>query len=398
MLTVPASLPKPVLFCESLFTPTSYKDLSEVFYGGAPDKPTIVDFTNTHITVLRLTDPEFRRSTECVDHFVPDSMPLTWCVNLAAGETVMPDRVYGPEFMKRCLRNSPVHVRHYFLGASEDCLADLIKETTKLNPHLNVCGSHHGYFKPDEWPRVLEHINASTPDVIWVGLGTPKQQAFTSWAKDKLRQGWLLNVGFAFDVNARRKKDAPKWMQSMGLTWVYRLISEPQRLGPRYAKFNSLFLLYAFEWFMMNRWITGLLRQSWIVALGFAVTLISFLTWSTINIPSSLPYIGLATLSFLGTWTGVMVAMAASEQEEDAFAPSKKGLNIAAVVGVIGATLSLLLPPIIGFIAPASRVQLALISTALAFSATIYLFALVSAAAIFEIVVRSPKEDAKQGA
>lgn len=178
-----------MLFCESLFTPTSYKDLSEVFYGGAPDKPTIVDFTNTHITVLRLTDQEFRRCTESVDHFVPDSMPLTWCVNLAAGETVMPDRVYGPEFMNRCLRNSPSHVRHYFLGASEECLADLIKETKKLNPQLNICGSHHGYFKPDEWPRVLEQINGNAPDVIWVGLGTPKQQEFTAWAKDKVRQG-----------------------------------------------------------------------------------------------------------------------------------------------------------------------------------------------------------------
>ena len=200
-----SNLPKPVLFCESLFTPTSYKDLSEALYDGAPEKPTIIDFTNTHITVLRLTDPEFRRCTESVDHFVPDSMPLTWCVNLAAGQTVMPDRVYGPEFMHRCLRNSPAQIKHYFLGASEDCLSDLIKETTKLNPQLNICGSHHGYFTPDEWPQVLEQINASAPDVIWVGLGTPKQQEFTAWAKDKLCQGWLLNVGFAFDVNAGRK-------------------------------------------------------------------------------------------------------------------------------------------------------------------------------------------------
>ena len=391
-------LPEPVLFCDSLFTPTSYKDLSEVFYGGAPEKPLIVDFTNTHITVLRLTDPEFRRCTESVDHFVPDSMPLTWCVNLAAGQTVMPDRVYGPEFMNRCLRNSPPHVRHYFLGASEDCLSDLIKETTRLNPQLNVCGSHHGYFKPDEWPCVLEQINASAPDVIWVGLGTPKQQEFTAWAKDKVRQGWLLNVGFAFDVNAGRKSDAPRWMQSVGLTWLYRLASEPRRLGPRYAKFNSLFLLYAFEWFMTNRWFTGLLRHSRLLLLGLLAIVVTFLTWSVANLPGSLPFIGLAVLSFVGAWTGSVLAMAASEQAEDVFAPSKKGLNIAAVVGVIGATLSLLLPPIIGFIAPASRVQLALIGTALAFSATIYLFALVSAAAIFEIVVRSPKEDTKQGA
>ena len=366
-------LPEPVLFCESLFTPTSYKDLSEVFYGGAPEKPTIVDFTNTHITVLRLTDPEFRRCTESVDHFVPDSMPLTWCVNLAAGETVMPDRVYGPEFMNRCLRNSPSHIKHYFLGASEDCLADLIKETTKLNSQLNICGSHHGYFTQEEWPRVLEQINATAPDVIWVGLGTPKQQEFTAWAKDKVHRGWLLNVGFAFDVNAGRKSDAPRWMQSVGLTWLYRLASEPKRLGPRYAKFNSLFLLYAFEWFMTNHWLTGLLRQSWLLLLGLLATVVISLTWSMINLPASLPFIGLAILSLVGAWTGSVLAMAASEQEEDEFAPSKKGLNIAAVVGGIGAILCLLLPPLFGLIDPGTRWSAAVASTALSFSAAIYL-------------------------
>ena len=379
-------LPEPILFCESLFTPTSYKDLSEVFYGGPPDKPTIVDFTNTHITVLRLTDPEFRRCTESVDHFVPDSMPLTWCVNLAARETVMPDRVYGPEFMNRCLKNSPSHIKHYFLGASEDCLTDLIKETKTLNPQLNICGSHHGYFTPEEWPRVLEQINASAPDVIWVGLGTPKQQEFTSWAKDKVNQGWLLNVGFAFDVNAGRKSDAPRWMQSMGLTWLYRLASEPKRLGPRYAKFNSLFLLYAFEWFMTNRWLTGLLRQSWLLLLGLLATGVIFLTWSMINLPASLPFIGLAILSFVGAWTGSVLAMAASEEEENEFAPSTKGLNIAAVVGVIGAILCLLLPPMFGLIDPGIRWSAAIASTALSFSAVAFLVVLLTGGSLIGLL------------
>jgi len=381
-------LPEPILFCESLFTPTSYEDLSAVFYDGAPEKPTIVDFTNTHITVLRLTDLEFRRSTESVDHFVPDSMPLTWCVNLAAGKTVMPDRVYGPEFMNRCLRNSPTHIKHYFVGASEDCLGDLIKETKRLNPQLNICGSHHGYFTQEEWPRVLEQINTSAPDVVWVGLGTPKQQEFTSWAKDKLRKGWLLNVGFAFDVNAGRKSDAPKWMQSVGLTWLYRLASEPKRLAPRYAKFNSLFLLYAFEWFMTNRWLTGMLRQSWLLLLGLLATVVIFITWSMVNLPDSLPFIGLAILSSIGAWTGSILAMAASEQEEDEFAPSKKGLNIAAVVGVIGAILCLLLPPLFGLIDPSARWSVAVASTALGFGATAYLVLLLLVGSVLSVVAK----------
>ncbi len=381
-----SNLLQPILFCDSLFTPTSYKDLSEALYDGIPEKPTIIDFTNTHITVLRLTDPEFRRCTESVDHFVPDSMPLTWCVNLAAGQTVMPDRVYGPEFMHSCLRNSPAQIKHYFLGASEDCLSDLIKETTKLNPHLNICGSHHGYFTPDEWPRVLEQINASAPDVIWVGLGTPKQQEFTSRAKDKLRQGWLLNVGFAFDVNAGRKSDAPKWMQSVGLTWLYRLASEPKRLGPRYVKFNSLFLVYAFEWFITNRCLTGCLRHSRFLFLSLLAILVTFLTWSVANLPASLPFIGLAILALVGAWTGALLAMAAAEQMEEQFSPSKKGLNIAAVAGVIGSIFCLLSPPVIGLINLDARWPIALAWTALSFSAAGYFLLLVPIAVMFKLL------------
>ena len=247
-----ASLPKPILFCESWFTPTNYEDLTEIVNDGAPERPTIVDFTNTHIAVLRLTDPSFRRWTDSIDYFVPDSTPLTWCVNAVAGTPVMPERVYGPEFMRLCLKEAPATTRHYFLGGTEECLADLISRMEKTNPHLNICGSHHGYLAKQEWPEVCSRIKTCTPDIIWVGLGTPRQQEFSSWLKSQLEKGWLLNVGFAFDVNAGHKSDAPKWMQSLALTWLYRLACEPKRLGPRYVKFNSLFLLYACEWFMKN--------------------------------------------------------------------------------------------------------------------------------------------------
>jgi N-acetylglucosaminyldiphosphoundecaprenol N-acetyl-beta-D-mannosaminyltransferase len=390
------TLPSPILFCETAFTPTSYSELADVLNRGAPEKCGVVDFSNTHITTLRLTDSTFRHVTESVDHFIPDSMPLTWCVNLAAGQKVMTDRVYGPEFMKRCLRSSPSNVRHYFLGASEECLRDLVTTTKQNNPNLSICGSHHGYFAQEDWPTVAEKIQSASPHVIWVGLGTPKQQEFTAWAKDKLSRVWLLNVGFAFDVNAGHKTDAPKWMQSMGLTWVYRLFSEPRRLGPRYAKFNSLFLLYAFEWFLTNHWLTGLLRQSWLCMLGILAAAALFLTWGIVNLPSSLPFIGVALLAFVGAWAGVVLAMAASEQEEDEFAPSKKGLNITALLGVIGVFLCLLLPPLFGLIHPNGSWSVAVASAALGFSAIIYLMMLTAIAVAFKVLGR-PTHPSVQG-
>lgn len=387
-----AKLPTPILFCETAFTPTSYAKLAQTLYQGKPDKCEVVDFSNTHITTLRLTDSAFRRVTESVDHFVPDSMPLTWCVNLAAGERVMPDRVYGPEFMKRCLRASPSDVRHYFLGASEECLRDLITAAKQNNSDLNICGSQHGYFDQDDWPAVAAEIQSDGPHVVWVGLGTPKQQEFTAWAKDKLSQVWLLNVGFAFDVNAGHKTDAPKWMQSTGLTWLFRLASEPGRLAPRYAKYNSLFLLYALEWFMANRWLVGILRRS-LLFFGIAfVTAGGFITWSSINLPSSLPYAGLALLSLVGAWFGVMLAMAASEESENEFAPSTKLLSIAAVLGVFAAFLSILLPPLLATLAPQLQWPAAIISAGASLGAPAVLVLLVAGGYILSLFAGSEEK------
>ena len=84
------------------------------------------------------------------------------------------------------------------------------------------------------------------PDFIWVGLGTPKQYGWINRIKPKLDHGVMLAVGFAFDVNAGMKPDAPAWMQRAGLTWVFRLCSEPRRLASRYFRWNSLFLWYLF--------------------------------------------------------------------------------------------------------------------------------------------------------
>ena len=90
----------------------------------------------------------------------------------------------------------------------------------------------------------VEEINRLSPDFIWLGLGTPKQQAWIYQYKSRIQRGVLLAIGFAFDVNAGLKPDAPLWMQRVGLTWFYRLCSEPRRLGPRYLRYNSLFLYY----------------------------------------------------------------------------------------------------------------------------------------------------------
>jgi N-acetylglucosaminyldiphosphoundecaprenol N-acetyl-beta-D-mannosaminyltransferase len=109
---------------------------------------------------------------------------------------------------------------------------------------------------------VIEEINRLSPDFIWVGFGTPKQQAWVKRYKPRLRRGVILTVGFAFDVNAGMKPDAPPWMQRLGLTWIYRLASEPRRLASRYVRYNTLFLFYLL-------W-DGLRGRAWSKSTGFS--------------------------------------------------------------------------------------------------------------------------------
>ena len=204
------------------------------------ERPLAIDFTNVHIVALRERDAAFRRKTDSMDLFIPDSMVLTWAVNWRGGR--MPDRVYGPQFLSYMIEQSPRHVRHYFLGASQECLDQLLVRIGERNPHFQVVGSHHGYFGPGEEEAVLDDLNAAEPDLIWVGLGTPRQQEWIHRVQNRGRGGALLAVGVAFDVNAGTKRDAPPWMQNAGLTWLYRLSQEPRRLWKRYLFYNTVFL------------------------------------------------------------------------------------------------------------------------------------------------------------
>jgi N-acetylglucosaminyldiphosphoundecaprenol N-acetyl-beta-D-mannosaminyltransferase len=203
-----------------------------------------VDFTNTHIVTLRRRDPEFRALTSTVDYFIPDGMPLIWCLNRQGAN--LRDRVYGPTFMRECLLASPAPFTHYFLGGNEECVSQLQEFFVKQNPKIQIVGTRNGYFKPEDEPQIIEEINRLSPDFIWIGLGTPKQQAWIHKYRSQIRRGIVLAVGFAFDVNAGMKPDAPLWMQRCGLTWVHRLASEPFRLGPRYVRHNFWFLFYLF--------------------------------------------------------------------------------------------------------------------------------------------------------
>ncbi len=202
--------------------------------------PWALDFTNVQIVAMRRTEPAFREITDNVDAFIPDSEVLRWAVNWRGGQ--MAARVYGPDFLAHAIRHTAPGTRHYFLGGSAHCLSELLANIQRLNPRMQVVGSNDGYFDESQNDALVSGILAVDPDFIWVGLGTPKQQGWIHRNKSRFSRGVLLAVGFAFDVNAGTKKDAPRFLQKMGLTWLFRLLSEPRRLFGRYVKYNSLFL------------------------------------------------------------------------------------------------------------------------------------------------------------
>lgn len=222
---------------------TTYAELSaELQELSREARPTALDFTNTHIVTMRRHDPEFRELTGCFDYFIPDAMPLVWCLNRQGAN--LRDRIYGPTFMRECLLRSPAPFTHYLLGGSDECVQRIKELFESKVPTISFVGARSGYFNPSEEPGIVEEINRLSPDFLWVGLGTPKQQSWIRRHKHRIKRGIVLAIGFAFDVNAGTKKDSPMWMQKSGLGWLYRLCSEPFRLGPRYLKYNSLFLFY----------------------------------------------------------------------------------------------------------------------------------------------------------
>lgn len=226
---------------------TSYEELAAQCRDWARGPKCVsLEFANTQIVAKRRHEPWFRELTSAYDYFIPDGMPLVWCLNRAGAG--LKDRVYGPTFMRRFLTNAPAGSTHYLLGGSEECGARLRERFLKLNPELRFAGSFHGrcgldgLLEGDAEAAVMADLKAKSPDFIWVGFGTPKQQAWLKKHQGLVGRGVILTVGFAFDVNAGMKPDAPAWMQRVGMTWVFRLLSEPKRLGPRYAKYNLLFL------------------------------------------------------------------------------------------------------------------------------------------------------------
>lgn len=205
-----------------------------------------VRLANAYCVALSSKDANYRQVLLGDGVNFPDGTPIVWAARLQRARGVRPQRVRGPSFFVEALdRSQGTGLSHFFLGATDATLSALEMEIGARFPETRLAGFHSPPFGDldEDFYTVSEAvIRESAPDIVWIGLGTPKQD----FAAQRLSSALCLpcvGVGAAFDFVAGTVVEAPKWIQKSGMEWLFRLISEPRRLWKRYLFGNARFIL-----------------------------------------------------------------------------------------------------------------------------------------------------------
>jgi N-acetylglucosaminyldiphosphoundecaprenol N-acetyl-beta-D-mannosaminyltransferase len=203
--------------------------------------------SNVHSLMECQDDAELRRIHNQAGMVTPDGMPLVWLLRRAGHRHA--SRVYGPDLLLAVFGDPRLaQARHYFYGGAEGVAERLIGRLEADFPRSQIVGSYCPPFRalsPVEDAEAVEQINATRPDIVWVGLGMPKQERWMAAHLGKIHAAALIGVGAAFDFHSGAKRQAPLWMQRSGLEWLFRLASEPRRLWRRYLIYNPCFVYLA---------------------------------------------------------------------------------------------------------------------------------------------------------
>ena len=201
--------------------------------------------TSMHGMVAAQHDFEFRRILNSTDLVVPDGTPLVW-LGRSRGYP-LPGRVYGPDLVLAFCGKAGRNYRHFFYGGEPGAAERLAESLKHRFPGMQTVGVYSPPFRPlnaEEDEEVVALISRAAPDVLWVGLGTPKQERWMFEHVHKLQVPVLASVGAAFDLLSGRRKQAPRWLRDHGLEWLFRLLQEPRRLWRRYLIYGPQFIAY----------------------------------------------------------------------------------------------------------------------------------------------------------
>jgi N-acetylglucosaminyldiphosphoundecaprenol N-acetyl-beta-D-mannosaminyltransferase len=211
----------------------------------AADARAYICVAAVHTVMACQDDPQLRAAVLGSDFTVPDGQPLVWAMNLLGHE--LPARVYGPDLMwQACERAARSGQRFYLYGGrNQGALVQLTLNLRQAFPGLRIVGGMSPPYREltaAEEDAVVREINASEADVVWVGIGVPKQEKWMARTRARLDAPVLVGVGAAFDFHAGLVAQAPDWLQSLGLEWAFRLSREPRRLWRRYLRYNPWFV------------------------------------------------------------------------------------------------------------------------------------------------------------
>ncbi len=202
--------------------------------------------TSVHGVMEARRDPNLAAIFRNAFLVVPDGMPTVWMGRLQ-GHSI--ERVFGPDLMLAVLREPRLHgARHYLCGGNEGVAERLQEVLMSKCPGIRIVGTYCPPFRPLTWGEehaLLMEIDRLRPDIIWVGLSTPKQERFMAEYLPKMKATLMIGIGAAFDFHTGRIKDSPDWVKRIGLQWMHRLVQEPSRLWRRYLFNIPQFIFYA---------------------------------------------------------------------------------------------------------------------------------------------------------
>lgn len=226
---------------------TSYQDSTTQIIGWAKKSQSrYICIANVHVLMEAYDTPAFHKAINHADLATPDGMPLVWMLRLKGVKKQT--RVYGPLLMLYVLeRAEKEHIPVGFYGSDETTLNKLVSNMRNRFPSLLVTYTFNPPFRKledREDTEIIKAIKGSKTRILFVGLGCPKQELWMAEHKEKLSTV-MLGVGAAFDFHAGNKPQAPIWMQTIGMEWLFRLFHEPRRLAKRYLYNNPRFILLA---------------------------------------------------------------------------------------------------------------------------------------------------------
>ena len=202
-------------------------------------------FSNTHTLVMARENEEYRNVLNGSAHTFADGNPIAK-LQMKSGLTGV-ERVAGPDFMEHMFKDTADgSISHYFYGSSQETLDALYKSLKEKYPDINIKGMYSPPYRElteAEDEEDVRRINESGADIIWIGLGAPKQEKWMADHKDRIH-GVMMGVGAGFDFHAGTIRRAPVWVQKIGMEWLYRLFQDPGRLFKRYVVTNCKFYIY----------------------------------------------------------------------------------------------------------------------------------------------------------